>query len=369
MKTILLVLLLAGAVSCPAQQTAQRIPGVDDIRDAILTANAHHVEEARRLFTNAIQLRTEKLKDPALTAAEKSNLYYYRGRVYQYRARVDRYLANTAAGNHATELSASEDGDAAIADFGAAIAADPSNAEAYRTRGEAEWDSDGKAIADFTAALKLNTLGPEETAETYFARGQHYEFDKPIAAIADYGSALSLDPNYAAPYYERGKLYDQQGHRDLAIADYSSVLPLVAGAPAEHFGVADAYYRRGSDELQAGREDLGIADLTAAIDAPETGWHDPNNNLGFAYDSRARVEERRGQYTQAIADYTKSLDLNLLGPDETAQTYKQRGDDYAHLGEDKKADADHAEDREIKHDLLCNQEGFEACSMDQSMEK
>jgi hypothetical protein len=365
MKAILLVLFLAGAVSCPAQQSAPRLPGVDDIRDAILTANAHHVEEAFRLFTNAIQLRTEGLKDPVLTAAEKSYLYYYRGRVYQYRAQVGKYLANTAAGNHTTELRAFEDDDAAIADFGAAIAADPSNAEAYRTRGEAEWDSDGKAIADFTAALKLNTLGPEEAAETYFARGQHYNFDKPIAAIADYTSALSLDPTYAAPYYERGKLYDKQGHRDLAIADYSSVLPLVAGAPAEHFGVADVYYRRGDDELQAAREDLAIADLSAAIAAPASGWHDPNDNLGYAYDSRAKAEERTGQYTQAIADYTKILDLNLLGPDETAQTYKERGDDYAHLGQDKKADSDHAQDRAIRLDLLCNQEGFEACSMDQ----
>jgi len=365
MKAILLVLLLAGAGSCPAQQTTQRIPGVDDIRDAILTANAHHVEEAFQLFTNAIQLRSERLRDPALTATEKSYLYYYRGRVYQYRARVDNYLASTAAGNQANEKLGDEDGDAAIADFGAAIAADPSNAEAYRTRGESEWDSDSKAIADFTAALKLNSLGPEETAETYFARGQHYEFDQPSAAIADYGSALSLDPNYAAAYYERGKLYDKQGHRDLAIADYSSALPLVADAPAEHFGAADVYYRRGNDEQQASREDLAIADLTAAIAAPASGWHDPNDNLGYAYDSRARIEERKGQYNQAIADYTKILDLNLLGPDETAQTYKERGDDYAHLGQDKKADADHAEDREIRLDLLCNQEGFEACSMAQ----
>jgi tetratricopeptide (TPR) repeat protein len=365
MKTILLVLLLAGAVSCPAQQSAQRILGVDDIRDAILTANAHHVEEAFRLFTNAIQLRNEKLKDPALTAAEKSYLYYYRGRVYQYRAQVDRYLANTAAGSQANEERSNEDGDAAIADFGAAIAADPSNAEAYRTRGEAEWDSDGKAIEDFTAALNLNTLGPEETAETYFARGQHYNFDKPTAAIADYTSALNLDPNYAAPYYERGKLYDRQGQRDLAIADYSSALPLVAGAPAEHFGVADAYYRRGNDEQQAGREGLAMADLSAAIAAPESGWHDPNDNLGYAYDSRAKVEEHKGQYKQAIADYAKILDLNLLGPDETAQTYKERGDDYAHLGEDKMADSDHAQYKGIKLDLLCNQEGYEACSMDQ----
>jgi hypothetical protein len=56
------------------------------------------------------------------------------------------------------------------------------------------------------------------------------------------------------------------------------------------------------------------------------------------------------------------INLNLLGPDETAPTYKERGDDYAHLRQDKKADADHAEDREIKLYLLSNQEGFEACS-------
>jgi tetratricopeptide (TPR) repeat protein len=365
MKTILLVLLLAGAVSCPAQQSAQKMPGLDDIREAILTANAHHVEEAFRLFTNAIQLRTERLKDPALTPAEKSYLYYYRGRIYQYRAQVDSYLAETAAGNQASLERENEDDDAAMADFGSAIAADPSNAEAYRTRGEAEWGGDGKAIADFTAALQLGTLGPEETAETYVARGQHYSFDKPTAAIADFSSALSLDPNYAAAYYERGQVYDKQGHRDLAIADYSSVLPMVAGAPADHFGVADVYYRRGNDEQQAGREDLAIADLTAAIAAPASGWHDPNDNLEYAYDSRAKAEERKGQYEQAIEDYTKILDLNLAGPDQTAQTYKERGDDYAHLGQDKKADSDHAQDRQIRLYLRCNEVGFEACSMEQ----
>ncbi|MGA3226851.1 MAG: tetratricopeptide repeat protein [Acidobacteriaceae bacterium] len=363
MKAILLVALVAGAVSCPAQQSAQRVPGVDDIRDAILTANAHHTEEAVRLFTNAIQLRTDRLKDPALTATEKSYLYYYRGRAYQYRSRIERDIAHTAAAYQDPEHRADEDEYASIADFGAAIATDPSNAEAYRSRGEAE-DSEDKAIADLTAALKLNTLDAKETAETYFARGQHTEFHNPTAAIADYSSALSLDPTYAGAYYGRGKLYDEQGHRDLALADYSSALPLVAGAPAELFGVADIYYRRGDDDQQAGREDLAIADLTVAIAAPESAWHDPSNNLGYAYRSRAKAEERKHQYKEAVADYTKILDLGLLVPENQAEIYKERGDAYAHLGQHKEAKADHDEEREVKLDLLCNREGFEACSME-----
>jgi tetratricopeptide (TPR) repeat protein len=364
MKAILFVLLLAGAVACPAQQSAQSPLGVDDIRDAILAANAHHGQEAIRLFTDAIQLRTERVKDPALSATEKSNIYYFRGRAHQYRARLYQYRDNSAERTQGDFDRENEDDNSAIADFGAAIAADPSNAEAYRSRGETDWDNNEKAIADFTAALKLNTLDPKETAETYIARGREYGFDQSAEAIADYGAVLSIDPKYADAYYERGERYDEQGHRDLAIADYSSVLPLVADAPDASFGAGDAYYRRGKDQDQLGRHDLAIADFTAAISAPESGWHDPTDSLGDAYGARAKAEERKGQYEQAIADCTKIIDLNLGEPDETAETYSERGDNYAHLGQDKKANLDRAHALEIKYDLLCNQEGWEACSVD-----
>jgi tetratricopeptide (TPR) repeat protein len=363
MKTTLLILLLAGVASCTAQQSAQTALGVDDIRDAILAANAHNIQEAIRLFTDAIQLRTERVKDPALSATEKSNLYYFRAVAHQDRGRVYGYLYNQAGGTPADSDRANQDGDDAIADYGAAIGADPTNAEAYRARGTKEWDDDKKAIADFTAALQLNVFNAKQTAETYYARADHYSFRQPTDAIADYTSALRLDPRYAAAYYQRARLYDAHGHSDLAIADYSSALSSLANAPTDSFGAGDAYYRRGEDEDQAGRHDLAIADYTAAIAVPSSAWLDPNNQVSFAYEGRAKDEERKGQYDLAVADCTMVLEINGVGPDETGDIYKERGDDYAHIGQDKKAAADHAESGEIQHDLLCNQEGFEACSM------
>ena len=45
-------------------------------------------------------------------------------------------------------------------------------------------------------------------------------------AIADFSKALSLDPQLAGAYADRGRAYELKGQRDKAIADYRKSLTL-----------------------------------------------------------------------------------------------------------------------------------------------
>src|SRR6185503_9272363 len=117
------------------------------------------------------------------------------------------------------------DREAAIKDYGEAIALDTSNALPYFNRGNV-YDQLGQldnAIADYTQAIKLDATDPD----AFNNRGQAYdgkgEYDR---AIADYTEAIKLDATDPDVFNSRGQAYDTKGEYDLAIADYSQSLRL-----------------------------------------------------------------------------------------------------------------------------------------------
>jgi tetratricopeptide (TPR) repeat protein len=96
-------------------------------------------------------------------------------------------------------------------------------AEAYYNRGLAHKANDDldKAIADYTAAINADP----KWAVPYAKRGDLYD-DKGDhdRAIADLSDAIGLDPDYAWAYAIRGYIYDNRGEHDRAIADYTQSL-------------------------------------------------------------------------------------------------------------------------------------------------
>lgn len=92
-----------------------------------------------------------------------------------------------------------------------------------------EFDYDA-AIADATQALDLCLKVSPFTfncAAAYTLRGQMYlllyEWDK---VLADYNTAIELNPNYADAYFYRGVLFYTQGPRENALADFERYLEL-----------------------------------------------------------------------------------------------------------------------------------------------
>jgi serine/threonine protein kinase len=84
-------------------------------------------------------------------------------------------------------------------------------------------------------------------AEGYYNRGRAcYVQGKLDEAIADYNTAIQLNPDYAKAYNSRGRSYYDQGKLDEAIADYTKAIRIDPN-------VADTYYSRGrayDDDLE-----------------------------------------------------------------------------------------------------------------------
>ena len=83
------------------------------------------------------------------------------------------------------------------------------------------------AIADFTAALKIKT----DDADLYVARAQVYDLNGQYdSAIADFDAALKLN-NSPVTLVQRAGSLSAKGDYDRAVADYTAALALVPKMP------------------------------------------------------------------------------------------------------------------------------------------
>ncbi|MBN1385182.1 MAG: tetratricopeptide repeat protein [Elusimicrobia bacterium] len=93
-----------------------------------------------------------------------------------------------------------------------------------------------KAIADFTTAIKIN---PDD-AEAHYNRGISYSYkDACNEAIKDFTKAIELNPKYVEAYNNRGNVYFDKGLYDKALNDYNKAIEIDPN-------FAEAYYNRGN---------------------------------------------------------------------------------------------------------------------------
>ena len=152
----------------------------------------------------------------------------------------------------------------ALADYDAALAANPGHAEAYKNRGTVraaaeEWDA---AIADYEVALRLKP----GYADAYVSRGAAREAKGDLAgALDDYAEACVLDPGHARALYGRANMRATRGDLQGAIADYSAALQV-------NPGYVEAWNNRGLAKRRAGDEAGARADFTRALALAPVGW-------------------------------------------------------------------------------------------------
>ena len=218
---------------------------------------------------------------------------------------------------------------------------------AYTALGQ--WD---KAIADYSTAIKINP----GYMDAWFGRGFVYShagrYDK---AIADDTRALELTPNQPKVYFNRGIAYGNLGQWDKAIADYSTAIGIdsnysqalynrgVCYATLEQWDKAIADYSRsvridpkqplvysnlGVAYIKTGLPEKAIADFSVAI-ALDPHFARAYSNLGLTYGNL-------GQWEKAIANY----DMAIQNDPNFANDYYNRGYAYNNLGQWDKAIAD-----------------------------
>ena len=218
-----MIRVLSAAVCLVFFAAVAQAGGLDDLKAANAAAQAGKVDDAIRLFTQALGTSDLSPADQFAARKGRGSEYTSKSLIADAFERLDqaRALRNDA-----------------IADFTAALASKTDDASLYVARGQV-YDLNGQydsAIADFDAALKLKNapLTLVQRAGSESAKG---DYDR---AVADYTAAIALvskdskDAGIDALdiYSERGYAQFIAAHYSDAAADFDKALTLGAAARA-----------------------------------------------------------------------------------------------------------------------------------------
>ena len=193
------------AVSLLAFCAAAQAGGADDLKAATDAAQQGQVNDAVRLFTQALAAGD-------LSPADQLAAHKGRGTGYTSQSLIADAFERLDQARTLREQ--------AIADFTAAIKAKADDADLYVARGQA-YDFNGQydpAIADFTAAFKIKA-SPLTLAQRAGSKSAKGDYDH---AIADYSAALELaakDPKGAG--IEATDLYSERGYTNFAAMHFA----------------------------------------------------------------------------------------------------------------------------------------------------
>lgn len=207
------------------------------------------------------------------------------------------------------------------------------------------------------------SLGGWSRADIFVDRGIAYaDLGRPESAIADYTTALRLEPNYPEAYYDRGLAYEDIGDVARAIRDYGTA---IQQDPRD----ADPYFSRGLLYLNMSLFDDAISDFTRShgLD-PKDAWSLANRGLAYAWKRDSERAEQDFAAARALdpSNYVVShgeavLSMQLgdthsvidhlntalrQNPNDT-WALQRRAEAYRRLGESDNADADLARLRSL----------------------
>ena len=173
--------------------------------------------------------------------------------------------------------------DEALAAYDSMLALEPKFAGGWSQRGGVKYHLKrfDAALIDYNQAINL-----EKKADYYVARGNVYDDSGQKAlAMADYTSAIALEPNNAYIYRERSVAYNTQKNYQAALADAQKAVDLEPGNPRGYLLRADNYW---------------------ALDRRQEGYTDYLQYVG-SDPSRAYVWDRIGAYRYDVKDYAGSI--------------------------------------------------------------
>ena len=215
---------------------------------------------------------------------------------------------------------AAGDAKAAVELLSQVLGNDPDNAGAYALRAAvyARRRLDANALADFSAAIRVDPKNPRWlNSRGYFliTRGRRVE------ALRDLDAAIVLKADYAEALNNRGLAHVGAQDYKRAIADFDSA---VAARPT----FSDAWNNRGFAYFRSNDDAQALADFNQALKC--------NPEFVMAYNNRALLRMDRKEYRKAVADCTEAIRRETDNP----RFYQLRREAYRKLGKSKEALAD-----------------------------
>lgn len=195
--------------------------------------------------------------------------------------------------------------DKAIDDLDQAIPMLPTPELGYLTRGMCHFEQEkfDEAEKDFLEYLKKEKSNPLVFNYLAGIRFMKQDFK---GAQEYYSTVISLDPDFADVYTNRGMMRHYQNDLKGAIEDYNEA---IRKNPAN----ATAYNNRGGAKMNLKDYNGALADFSEAI-AKRTEYAD-------AYDNRGRVKLKLGDHDGACADWHKALLLGMTKSQEMIAKY------------------------------------------------
>lgn len=200
---------------------------------------------------------------------------------------------------------------AAVEDYTRAIQIDPNSARAYDNRANAlaELGQYDASLQDSHEALRLSPQFPEALNN----RGVTYRFLKEYdKAIADYTQAIELYPQYAAAYANRGYARKQLGQLADAVTDYTQAIALEPQNWQAHNDLAWLLATTADDELR---------DPPRAVELAQTACQLTAQRNADCLDTLAAAQAAAGDHASAITTAESALQL---APDEAKPIIQQR---------------------------------------------
>ena len=194
---------------------------------------------------------------------------------------------------------------AAVTDFDAAVITGIPSPEIHIWRGFAYLN---RAVARLRPG-RMNYLPDYVSVDSDFA-----------TAVDSFSKAITLKPNWAQAYYQRGNAFKWAGNLSSAKRDLDVAIGLKQDQP-------EMYVDRAAVHLMTGNPDQAIADLTKAIRLKP--------DYVEAYRTRAVIHSGVGDLVRGIDDLTEAIRIR---PNYEAYIYRSLM--YKQLGEKAKADVD-----------------------------
>ncbi len=166
------------------------------------------------------------------------------------------------------------------------------------------WSTDLKfgrydaAINQLTGVLSVPTLGDEQRAVALINRGlARQQLKQYKAAVADYSAALKTDAlsskTRSVVIYNRGIAYQKLKRQALAIEDFTNALYL-------DVEFSHAYYGRGRLMQEVGRHEFALADFKMAMKYNHPSPHLPFYGQALAYQSTQQKAKARRALSRAL---------------------------------------------------------------------